>query len=606
MANLFINDGSNIKKVVIHTGLEGVAGKDGKDGSGFKSAKIVNNELILIADDDSEINLGNVKGATGDTGQSIKGDKGNAFTYADFTPQQLAALKGQRGEAGSNGIDGVSVTRAEKRGDDLIIHLSNGSAYNVGNIKGNTGLTGARGQTGLTGAAGVSIATAILDNRDLVLAFTDGTTRRLKNVKGLDGSKGDAGKDGASVTAGEIRNGDLYLHLSSGHFLSLGRVKGDKGDKGNTGLTGAALTWDDLTPEQKAGLKGQKGETGSQGLRGRDGLDGKGVKSASLVGKDLVLHYTDGSSQNVGSVTGDDGYTPIIQGDWVTNRSYYVGDLVTWTNPTTNIRSIYQALTINRNQSPSSTTDWRLFLTIPQVEIPKLPADAASKNYFLGEDNARAVWKEVQAVGGIVPIDIEINLSADKSSPIEITDSYSTFSLSFSKKANTGESDEKISSAKLTVDGVDYILDSSEILAKSKKVNKVIRKAKGRNSFLVSATITTNKGNVFKKENIFKFKVAYWFGKIAAGSLNNSDLNNMTKVNAVNYPNKLSITGDSTLGYYYIALIEDNNIPSQYNRNGLISLFKQSYKLDYGVDKIVVYRTYNRTSEAKIENLTAE
>lgn len=30
---------------------------------------------------------------------SLKGEKGDAFVYADFTPEQLAALKGEKGDA---------------------------------------------------------------------------------------------------------------------------------------------------------------------------------------------------------------------------------------------------------------------------------------------------------------------------------------------------------------------------------------------------------------------------------------------------------------------------------------------------------------------------
>ena len=35
-----------------------------------------------------------------------KGDKGDPFTYKDFTPEQLASLKGDKGDKGDNGIDG--------------------------------------------------------------------------------------------------------------------------------------------------------------------------------------------------------------------------------------------------------------------------------------------------------------------------------------------------------------------------------------------------------------------------------------------------------------------------------------------------------------------
>ena len=36
-----------------------------------------------------------------------KGDKGDPFTYEDFTPEQLASLKGDKGDKGDNGKDGV-------------------------------------------------------------------------------------------------------------------------------------------------------------------------------------------------------------------------------------------------------------------------------------------------------------------------------------------------------------------------------------------------------------------------------------------------------------------------------------------------------------------
>ena len=35
----------------------------------------------------------------------LKGDKGDAFEFADFTPEQLAALKGEKGDKGDAGSD---------------------------------------------------------------------------------------------------------------------------------------------------------------------------------------------------------------------------------------------------------------------------------------------------------------------------------------------------------------------------------------------------------------------------------------------------------------------------------------------------------------------
>lgn len=40
----------------------------------------------------------------------VKGDKGEPFTYEDFTPEQLAALKGEKGDTGERGEKGDAFT----------------------------------------------------------------------------------------------------------------------------------------------------------------------------------------------------------------------------------------------------------------------------------------------------------------------------------------------------------------------------------------------------------------------------------------------------------------------------------------------------------------
>ena len=47
----------------------------------------------------------------GDTGpQGIQGEKGDAFTYSDFTEEQLASLKGEKGDKGDKGDVGCSIS----------------------------------------------------------------------------------------------------------------------------------------------------------------------------------------------------------------------------------------------------------------------------------------------------------------------------------------------------------------------------------------------------------------------------------------------------------------------------------------------------------------
>ena len=65
-----------------------------------------------------------------------KGDKGDPFTYADFTPEQLAGLKGEKGDKGDPGEQGPQGLKGDK-GD-----------------KGDTGLQGPKGDTGEQGPKG--------------------------------------------------------------------------------------------------------------------------------------------------------------------------------------------------------------------------------------------------------------------------------------------------------------------------------------------------------------------------------------------------------------------------------------------------------------------
>lgn len=110
-----------------------------------------------------------------------KGDKGDAFTYDDFTAEQLAALKGEKGDKGDTGDVGPQGPAGEK-GDK-------GDTGDPG-IQGPAGADGAKGDKGDTGETGP------------------------QGPQGEPGPKGDPGEVGP---AGE---------------------KGDKGDPGDIGPQG--------------------------------------------------------------------------------------------------------------------------------------------------------------------------------------------------------------------------------------------------------------------------------------------------------------------------------------------------------------------------------
>ena len=88
-------------------GIQGPIGPQGPKGDAFTYNDFTEDQLAALKGPKGE------KGATGERGpqgeqgiQGPAGPKGDAFTYNDFTPEQLASLKGPQGEQGIQGIQG--------------------------------------------------------------------------------------------------------------------------------------------------------------------------------------------------------------------------------------------------------------------------------------------------------------------------------------------------------------------------------------------------------------------------------------------------------------------------------------------------------------------
>lgn len=199
--------------------------------------------------------------------------KGEAFTYNDFTPEQLAGLTGPRGPAGLYFTPKVDV-------DGNISWINNGNLSNPAtmNIKGPQGEKGEQGEQGLVGPIGET---------------------------GPKGEKGDA----ATITVGTVSTGienSSVIITNSGtntdavlNFTIPQGIQGEKGEKGDTGLKGDTgdvgprgytftpfvaengdITWtnDGLLPNPVKvnimGPQGPKGDTGSQGIQGIKGDKG--------------------------------------------------------------------------------------------------------------------------------------------------------------------------------------------------------------------------------------------------------------------------------------------------------------------------------------------
>ena len=262
------------------------------------------------------IEIGRVVGDTGE-----KGDTGDAFTYDDFTPEQLAGLKGGTGPQGIKGDTGDKGDTGEK-GDtgDKGETGATGAKGETG-AKGDTGDTGpagARGQTGPkgdTGATGVGtlIKGSYNTYPELIEEHPVGNEtdsylvngslyvwngNAWENVGNIKGEKGDTGQQGFKGDTGDSgfspivnvdhSTGQIVITTEDGSAtISFDELKGDTGPqgvKGDTGNTGDAFTFDDFTPEQLASLKGATGDTGATGSKGDKG--DTGAKGDTGIGSD--------------------------------------------------------------------------------------------------------------------------------------------------------------------------------------------------------------------------------------------------------------------------------------------------------------------------------
>lgn len=291
-------------------GTDGVDGKDGtngKDGVGIANVLInTSGELELTFSDGQQINLGNVKGSKGDKGE--KGDTGEQGV------QGIAGKDGKDGINGTNGVDGKDGTNGKDgaNGQDgvgianvtvsnegaLSVTLTNGTVLDLGNIKGADGIGISKSEVNASG--------------ELVLTYTDGTVKNLGNVVGANGADGQDGVGIKTVTLSST--GELMVTLSDNSVINLGNVKGEKGDKGDKG---------------DAGAQGEKGEKGDKGDTGR------GIAKTELVNGELIITYTDGTKENLGSVTSTENTADkylvykILTDDSVSVslKSEYIGDL---------------------------------------------------------------------------------------------------------------------------------------------------------------------------------------------------------------------------------------------------------------------------------------
>ena len=123
-----------------------------------------------------------------------------------------------------------------------------------------------------------------------------------QGTQGIQGTTGDQGVQGiqgdgnAGITSAAIVANDLVLTLADSSTVNAGNVQGPTGAQGIQGIQGT---------------QGDTGDTGSTGPAGSSitGPAGVGITSVALVAGNLVLNYSNSSTQDTGNIQGPTGST---------------------------------------------------------------------------------------------------------------------------------------------------------------------------------------------------------------------------------------------------------------------------------------------------------
>lgn len=282
------------------------------------------------------------KGDTGDTGatgpQGPKGDtgatgaqgpKGDAFTYEDFTPEQLAALTGPQGPKGDTGNTGPQGPQGDAFTYEDFTPEQLAALTGPQGPKGDTGSTGATGQRG-TGCWKIQTAPSSYTTK--VGDFTPTYRILLSTVLSQSGAAeilvGDVieysyyhypvgavdatyvytgartslrGASGAAATiaVGTVTTGAAGSQAavnnsgtSAAAVFNFTIPKGDTGATGETGATGAQGPKGDTGDMGPQGPKGDTGDTGPQGPQGPKGDAGTVIRGRVS----MTLNWTDSGS----------------------------------------------------------------------------------------------------------------------------------------------------------------------------------------------------------------------------------------------------------------------------------------------------------------------
>ena len=240
------------------------------------------------------------KGDTGATGVGVKSvtidENGNLIiTLTDDTVYNAGKVTGNNGDKGETGATGVGVKSvAIDENGNLVITLTDDTVHNLGKVtgaKGDKGDQGDKGDKGDKGDAGVGVKDAVVDeNGNLIITLTDGTVYNLGNVTGAKGDKGDAGKDGQDGQNGQDgSNGSNGLNgtgIQSAHIDADGNL---------------IITFTDGVVTNLGKIVGTDGKDGKDGADGKDGIGIKGCRIDD--DGNLILTLTDNTTLDAGNIS---------------------------------------------------------------------------------------------------------------------------------------------------------------------------------------------------------------------------------------------------------------------------------------------------------------
>lgn len=231
-----------------------------------------------------------VQGLQGIQGeQGIQGQKGDAFTYDDFTPEQLEALRGPQGIQGPQGVQGT---------------------------KGDTGAPGPQGIQGEIGPANtISIGTVTKGN-EAKATITGNAPNQTLNLVLPKGDKGEAGEGrGIEKVEETSYNTETGEHILTIYFTD-------------------ETTYNFSVYDGPQGIQGLKGDTGAQGIQGLQGPVGPtntlsiGTVSSGTEAKATITGNAPNQTLNLVLPKGESGASETVLYEGTTTTDFTLNDKI--------------------------------------------------------------------------------------------------------------------------------------------------------------------------------------------------------------------------------------------------------------------------------------